>query len=161
MKRYKIHLTSSLLLLMTLGAFWSCNVDEVQQVTNLDKLVMQDEFNIDGAPSSDMWDYEIGTGINGWGNQELQYYTDRPENVKVEGGMLHITAIKESFQGSQYTSARIVTKGLVERRYGRFEARIQLPWGRGLWPAFWMLGANIDEVDWPQCGEIDIMEIYE
>jgi beta-glucanase (GH16 family) len=158
MKRYKIHLTSSLLLLMTLGAFWSCNVDEVQRVTNLDKLVMQDEFNIDGAPSSDMWDYEIGTGINGWGNQELQYYTDRPENVKVEGGMLHITAIKESFQGSQYTSARIVTKGLVERRYGRFEARIQLPWGRGLWPAFWMLGANIDEVDWPQCGEIDIME---
>jgi beta-glucanase (GH16 family) len=158
MKKYKLHLVSSILLIFILCSFWSCNVDEVQTVTTLNRLVMQDEFNTDGAPSSEMWDYEIGTGIEGWGNKELQYYTDRPENVKVEGGMLHITARKEAYEGSKYTSARIITKDLVERRYGRFEARIKLPWGRGYWPAFWLLGANIDDVSWPQCGEIDIME---
>jgi beta-glucanase (GH16 family) len=132
MKKYKLHLVSSILLIFILCSFWSCNVDEVQTVTTLNRLVMQDEFNTDGAPSSEMWDYEIGTGIEGWGNKELQYYTDRPENVKVEGGMLHITARKEAYEGSAYTSARIVTKDLVERRYGRFEARMKLPYGRGI-----------------------------
>jgi beta-glucanase (GH16 family) len=157
MKKINRSISKSLLAII-IFAFGGCSGDEVQIVTRLNKLVMQDEFEVDGAPDSGMWTYDIGTGENGWGNNELQYYTDRPENVKVEAGMLHITANKENFMGSQYTSARIVTRGLFEKTYGRFEARIQLPWGRGLWPAFWLLGGNCDEVIWPQCGEIDIME---
>jgi beta-glucanase (GH16 family) len=127
-------------------------------VTTKNKLVMQDEFDTPGAPNQAMWSYNIGTGNNGWGNNELEYYTDRPENIVVENGMLKITAIKESYLGSSYTSARIVTKGKYEKQFGRIEARIKLPYGKGLWPAFWMLGADSDTVSWPQCGEIDIME---
>ena len=144
--------------IIPLFVFWSCSVDEIQKVTTLTKLVKADEFEIAGAPNPSMWTYDIGTGQNGWGNNELQYYTDRPENVVVEDGVLKITARKEAFMGSSYTSARIKTLGLFEQTYGRFEARIQLPWGQGIWPAFWLLGANCEEVDWPQCGEIDIME---
>lgn len=136
----------------------SCETDETQTVTTLTNLTFEDNFNTDGPIDAASWNTQIGTGDNGWGNNELQYYTDRPENIKVEGGMLHITALRESFQGASYTSARINTKGKIEQQYGRFEARIQLPWGQGLWPAFWLLGRNIDEVSWPQCGEIDIME---
>lgn len=136
----------------------SCSSDETQTVTTLDQLVMQDEFDIDGALNSELWTYNIGTGNNGWGNNELQYYTDRPENIVAENGMLKITARQESFEGSSYTSARILTQGKFEQKYGRFEARMQLPWGQGMWPAFWLLGSNIDEVSWPNCGEIDIME---
>jgi len=121
-------------------------------------LVWQDEF--DGSagelPDSTKWDYDIGTG---WGNAQLEYDTDRPENVSMDGnGNLKIVAREESYMGSAYTSARITTKALFEKQYGRFEARIKLPWGQGLWPAFWMLGNDIDIVSWPQCGEIDIME---
>lgn len=158
MKRRNLHLTSNILLAIIFFSFWSCSVDEIQKVTTLTKLVKADEFNVNGAPDASLWTYDIGTGQNGWGNNELQYYTDRPENVVVEDGVLKITARKESFNGASYTSARIKTQGLYEQAYGRFEARIQLPWGQGLWPAFWLLGANIEEVDWPQCGEIDIME---
>lgn len=138
----------------------SCSADEKQTVTTLDKLVLQDEFSVDGAPDSALWNYDIGKGPggDGWGNNELQYYTDRPENIKVENGMLIITAIQELYMGSGYTSARITTKGKFEQKYGRFEARMKLPSGKGLWPAFWMLGSNIDINSWPQCGEIDIME---
>lgn len=136
----------------------SCNTDEKQKVTTKNKLVMQDEFDTTGAPNQAMWSYNIGTENNGWGNNELEYYTDRPENIVVENGMLKITAIKESYLGSSYTSARIVTKGKYEKQFGRIEARIKLPYGKGLWPAFWMLGADSDTVSWPQCGEIDIME---
>lgn len=141
----------------------SCsNDDYTQTVTTLNNLVMQDEFDEDGAPNPDLWSYDIGTGadqgLNGWGNNELQYYTDRPENVIVEDGMLKITALQESFEGSSYTSARILTKGKYAKKYGRFEARMQLPWGQGMWPAFWLIGENIDDVRWPNCGEIDIME---
>ena len=158
MKRLKTQLISSMLLLTVICLLWGCTVDEVQRVITKTKLVKADEFDTNGAPDASMWSYDIGTGVNGWGNSELQYYTDRPENVVVQDGMLKITARKEAYMGSGYTSARIVTKGLFERNYGRFEARIKLPWGRGLWPAFWLLGANCDEVEWPQCGEIDIME---
>ncbi len=136
----------------------SCNTDETQTVVTLENLIMADEFDTPGVINSAMWGYDIGTGTNGWGNNELQYYTDRTENVKVEDGMLKITAIQESFEGSGYTSGRILTKGKYEQQYGRFEARIKLPFGKGMWPAFWLLGADIDEVSWPQCGEIDIME---
>jgi beta-glucanase (GH16 family) len=122
------------------------------------KLVWQDEFNgsVDQLPDPQKWGYDIGTD---WGNRQLEYDTDRPENVSLDGdGNLRIIARKEQFEGQNYTSARISTKGLKEFTYGRVEAKIKLPWGQGIWPAFWMLGNNIDEVSWPQCGEIDIME---
>jgi beta-glucanase (GH16 family) len=139
-------------------AFSSCTEDLKQTVVTKTQLVMSEEFDIDGAPDLSLWSYNTGTGNNGWGNNELQYYTDRAENIKVEDGLLKITAIKGAYMGSPYTSARILTKGKFEQKYGRIEARIKVPYGKGLWPAFWMLGANSDTVIWPQCGEIDIME---
>ncbi|MCO5725849.1 glycoside hydrolase family 16 protein [Robiginitalea sp. 2V75] len=137
---------------------WGCSNDDTQTVVNFTELTMQDEFDTDGPPNPDIWNFDIGTGQNGWGNNELQYYTDRPENVTVNNGYLIITARQESFEGSNYTSARLVTKNKFEQRYGRFEARMRLPYGQGMWPAFWMLGADIDTNPWPGCGEIDIME---
>lgn len=119
------------------------------------KLVWSDEFegnSIDGSK----WGYDIGGG--GWGNNEYEYYTNRGENSYVADGVLHIRAIKESFEGKDYTSARLLTKGKFEFQYGYVEARIALPRGTGIWPAFWMLGNNIDSVSWPSCGEIDIIE---
>ena len=136
----------------------SCSPDTKQTVTTLNNLVWQDEFSTAGAPNPLFWNYNIGTGSNGWGNNELQYYTNRTENIVVENGVLKITAIKENLLGSAYTSARILTKGKYEKKFGRLEARIKMPYGKGLWPAFWLLGANSDTVIWPQCGEIDIVE---
>jgi beta-glucanase (GH16 family) len=136
----------------------SCTKDDKQTVVTKDTLVMSDEFNVNGAPNPNLWSYNIGTGSNGWGNNELQYYTNRPENIKVENGFLKITARREQYMGEAFTSARILTKGKFETKYGRLEARIKLPRGKGLWPAFWMLGSNSDTAIWPQCGEIDIME---
>ena len=104
------------------------------------------------------WTFEIGTGASGWGNNEKQYYTGRSENAYVQDGVLHIRANKESYEGSGYTSARMITKGKFNFTYGTVEARIALPVGKGIWPAFWMLGENIDQVSWPACGEIDIIE---
>ncbi len=146
------------LLVGSLFLLQSCSTDEKQTVVTKTQLVMSDEFDVNGAPNSSLWGYNIGTGSNGWGNNELQYYTNRPENIRVEDGMLKITALNQPYLGSSYTSARILTKGKFEQKYGRIEARIKLPWGKGLWPAFWMLGADSDTVAWPQCGEIDIME---
>jgi beta-glucanase (GH16 family) len=152
----------SLLLALPIFVISSCSTDEKQIVAKFTEITMQDEFDTEGAPNSSIWGYDLGTGNTdtggGWGNNELQFYTDRTENVKVENGYLLITAKKESYNGSSYTSARLTTKGLFEQAYGRFEARIRLPYGQGMWPAFWLLGANVDEVGWPQCGEIDIME---
>ena len=104
------------------------------------------------------WTFETGTGASGWGNNEWQYYTGRSENAFVQDGILHIRANKESYEGAKYTSARMITKGKFSFTYGTVEARIALPMGKGIWPAFWMLGANIDAVSWPACGEIDIIE---
>lgn len=115
-----------------------------------------DEFNNDGAPDPTKWSYELGAG--GWGNNELQYYTSRPENVIVQGGVLKINLLKENYMGSNYTSARIVTKGKYTLKYGRVDIRAKLPSGGGTWPALWMLGANYETSPWPACGEIDIME---
>jgi beta-glucanase (GH16 family) len=103
------------------------------------------------------------TGGNGWGNNELETYTNRTQNAHVQDGNLVITANKETFTGSdgitrQYTSARLKTASLFEQKYGRFEARIKITFGQGMWPAFWMLGNNIGTAGWPSCGEIDIME---
>jgi beta-glucanase (GH16 family) len=118
-------------------------------------LVWSDEFE---STALDMakWRFDLGGG--GWGNNESQYYTSNSSNIKVENGMLNITAREEQIGNWPYTSARITTRDLFFRRYGKAEARIKLPLGQGLWPAFWMLGANISTVGWPQCGEIDIME---
>ncbi len=121
-------------------------------------LVWQDEFNQDGAPNASNWGYNTGTGDNGWGNNESQYYTNRLDNAKVENGVLKITAQKEAYQGSQYTSARLLTAGKFDFTYGRIDVRAKLPAGGGVWPAIWMLGSNISSVGWPACGEIDIME---
>lgn len=121
-------------------------------------LVFSDEFNTDGAPDPAKWGYDIGTGSGGWGNNELQYYTSRPDNVIVSGGVLKITAKKETYSGSAYTSARMLTKNKFSVKYGKIEVRAKLPAGTGTWPAIWMLGNNIDAVGWPACGEIDIME---
>lgn len=125
------------------------------------ELVWSDEFNTDGVPDTSKWGYDIGNGcpnLCGWGNGEKQYYTSRPDNVKVENGLLKITAKKENYQGFSYTSARLLTKDKFEFTYGKVEVKAKLPIGQGTWPAIWMLGANIDEVGWPACGEIDIME---
>jgi beta-glucanase (GH16 family) len=121
------------------------------------RLIWSDEFSgPDGsAVDSSKWVYE--TGSSGWGNNELEDYTTRMENVCRGGGNLVITAMKDSVSG-KYTSARLKTQGKFSQLYGRFEARIKIPYGQGIWPAFWMLGDDIDKVAWPACGEIDIME---
>ena len=114
-----------------------------------------DEFD---SIDTSKWTFEIGTGASGWGNNEKEYYTARSENAYVQNGILHIRANKESYEGSGSTSARMITKGKFNFTYGTVEARIALPVGKGIWPAFWMLGENIDAVSWPACGEIDIIE---
>jgi beta-glucanase (GH16 family) len=154
----KVHaLLSKVLMLVAILSVVGCE-DDAQTVVNFENLVMAEEFDTDGAPDASLWSYEIGTGDNGWGNNELQYYTGRTENVNVQNGKLLITARKESYQGAAYTSARLITRDKFEQRYGRFETRIKLPWGQGIWPAFWMLGADIGSTPWPQAGEIDVME---
>jgi len=124
--------------------------------------VWHDEFDGD-AINLGNWTYDIGGW--GWGNGEAQYYTDRPENARVENGLLVIEARFERFQDSYYTSARLKSQGLQEFQYGRIEARIKVPSGAGVWPAFWMLGSTFDrnpdnpiESNWPDAGEVDIME---
>lgn len=117
------------------------------------QLVWQDEFDTGIGPD---WVFEIGNGAGGWGNNELQYY--RRENAAVENGNLVITARREDFGGFKYTSSRMKTQGKQSFKFGRIEARIKLPLGMGLWPAFWSLGSNITQVGWPASGEIDIME---
>lgn len=120
-------------------------------------LVWSDEF--DGAEiDRNKWTFDIGWGQNGWGNNELQYYTDRPENARLENGMLIIEAREERYRAQEYTSARLKTQGLHDWTYGRFEARIRVPYGQGIWPAFWTLGSDIETVGWPDSGELDIME---
>lgn len=119
------------------------------------KLVWHDEFDgttIDPAN----WTFDIGGG--GWGNGEAEYYTQRPENARLEDGLLVIEARQEQYEGSYYTSARLKTQGLQSFQYGWIEARLKVPSGAGLWPAFWMLGAGFNGNNWPDCGEVDIME---
>lgn len=121
-------------------------------------LVWADEFTqANGtAPDASKWAYDIGGG--GWGNNEWEYYTSRTNNARIENNQLIIEAKQENYLGSSYTSARLKTQGKAAWTYGRMEARMKLPRGQGIWPAFWMLGTNITSVNWPSCGEIDIME---
>ncbi len=121
-------------------------------------LIFSDEFNTPGAPDPAKWGYDIGTGSGGWGNNELQYYTNRPENVIVSGGTLKIIAKKETYSGSAYTSTRMLTKDKFSFKYGKVEFSAKLPTGVGTWPAIWSLGNNFSSVGWPACGEIDFME---
>lgn len=121
-------------------------------------LIWADEFNINGAPCDTNWGYDIGTGDNGWGNGESQFYTDRADNVIVEDGFLKITAKRENFNGSEFTSTRMNTKDLFEFQYGRAVIRAKLPTGGGTWPALWTLGADFETNPWPAAGEMDIME---
>ena len=118
-------------------------------------LQWSDEFEGD-AINTDNWNFEIGNGQGGWGNNELEYY--RRENAYLRNGQLVIQSEEESFADLAYTSARMTTKGKQSFRYGRIDIRAALPVGQGIWPALWLLGENIDAVGWPACGEIDIME---
>ena len=139
-------------------------VDAPTQSTNANwALTWSDEFDApDGsAPDPKKWTAETGGG--GWGNNELEYYTGRRTNSRVEKGKLVIEALQEKFTGPEgttreYTSARLKTEKLFTQKYGKFEARIRVPKGQGIWPAFWMLGDDISTAGWPACGEIDIME---
>ncbi|HCR53627.1 MAG TPA: glycosyl hydrolase family 16 [Cytophagales bacterium] len=151
-------LTGILFFFLTSG----CDLKEGQNLPERNwSLTWSDEFDgqAGALPNAQKWAFDIGRGDNGWGNSELQYYTNRPQNAALDGnGNLVITAIKENFGGASYTSARLKTKDIFTQKYGRFEARIQTPYGQGIWPAFWMLGDNIETATWPLCGEIDVME---
>jgi beta-glucanase (GH16 family) len=126
-------------------------------------LIWSDEFHgpNGSVPDTTKWTYDIGG--RGWGNNELETYTDRTQNARLQDGMLIIQALKETFAGSDgitrnYTSARLKAQDRFRQTYGRLEARVKIPYGQGIWPAFWMLGDNVGKVGWPNCGEIDIME---
>lgn len=126
-------------------------------------MTWSDEFDGPKGSPADSSKWSLDIGGNGWGNNELETYTSRIANSYVENGRLVIKALKETFTGPDkitrnYTSARLLTKNKFSKTYGRFEARIKVPYGQGIWPAFWMLGDNIDTARWPNCGEIDIME---
>lgn len=127
------------------------------------ELVWSDEFNGPDGSLVDPSKWVVETGGEGWGNEELEYYTDRAANVFLRNGNLVIRALKEKYpvadsKARNYTSGRLKTFGKFSRAYGRFEARIKLPFGQGMWPAFWMLGDDIEKAGWPSCGEIDVME---
>jgi beta-glucanase (GH16 family) len=140
-------------LVLTIGQAMAPN----HTIASTRHLVWSDEFEGSGLPDPARWRYEVGGG--GWGNQELQFYTrGRRENARIEDGHLTIEARREPWERSAYTSARLVTKGRGDWIYGRIEARARLPKGRGSWPAIWMLATTRGEMQWPDDGEVDIME---
>nr|WP_315251394.1 family 16 glycosylhydrolase [uncultured Flavobacterium sp.] len=124
--------------------------------TDYTNLVWSDEFSTDGAPDPAKWTYDLGKGDNGWGNNEKQNYTNLAKNVKIIGGNLVITVIKEASGGAEYSSARIKTQGLYDFKYGKIEMKAKMPTGAGIWPAFWSLGTSPGI--WPAIGEIDFVE---
>lgn len=131
--------------------------EEARNYSNYTELTWSDEF--DGSTlDQTKWTYELGNN-NGWGNQELQSYTNSTDNVFLTGGNLIIKARKEPTGSIAYTSGRLVTKGKKDFQYGRLDIRAKVPKGKGIWPAIWMLGSDIDQNNWPLCGEIDIMEL--
>ena len=157
-----------IVLWLTQSALGGCAPAKVPELPGW-TLIWNDEFNgrAGKIPDSTQWGYDLGGG--GWGNGELEYYTDKAGNASTNGkGQLVITADKVNpsetdlscwYGACQYTSARLLTKDKFSFTYGRAEARIKVPYGQGIWPAFWMLGEDIDTNPWPNCGEIDIMEI--
>lgn len=139
--------------------FAACSSSPNQESSDPEGWVLDwsDEFNYTGLPDSTKWGYDVGG--HGWGNRELQYYTQaRLANAEVSDGTLKIRALKEEMEGMQYSSARLITKGKKDFLYGRVDILAKLPPGRGLWPAVWMLGNNTATIGWPEAGEIDIME---
>ncbi|TDN87411.1 glycosyl hydrolase family 16 [Salegentibacter sp. 24] len=130
--------------------------EQAELETQFETLIWSDEFDQGDIPSDENWNFEIGNGENGWGNQEAQYYTD--ENAVIEEGILNINLIAEETSGYDYSSSRITTMDKFEFQYGRVEVRAKLTEGGGTWPAIWMLGSNFEDVGWPETGEIDIME---
>lgn len=159
MRRKLISMVLSVALIAGLVTVIPAKREAVKAATGWD-LVWSDEFN-GTSLDRNVWDYEIGNGNWGWGNGEVEYYTDRTDNVNVSGGNLQIIAKKENYGGQKYTSGRILTKGKKAFLYGKMEARLKVENGNqdGVWPAFWMMGNNMaNGVGWPQCGEIDIME---
>ncbi|WP_020567663.1 glycoside hydrolase family 16 protein [Neolewinella persica] len=144
-----------LLLFSLVTSLTSCNRKIKGKDTDL---IWADEFNGHEPPNSAKWGFDIGTGDWGWGNNELQYYTNRPENVRLLNGKLVIEAHKEDYEGSKYTSGRVVTRNKASWVHKRIAIRAKLASGRGTWSAIWMLGDKVEEVGWPLGGEIDIME---
>jgi beta-glucanase (GH16 family) len=149
--------------IFTATCFGASSKETVAQPDPQWQLTWSDEFNGPNGSSVDPAKWTFTTGGRGFGNDELETYTSRRVNAHLQDGNLVITARKEDFTGSDgisrhYTSARINTKGVFAQAYGRFEARMLLPLGKGIWPAFWLLGDNHDETPWPKCGEIDILE---
>jgi len=167
MKLNRVALSLSALVLFC-GLFSSCSkktatgslpvspVDTTPVAVLPYKLIWSDEFDVAGLPDASKWGYDVGG--NGWGNNELEYYTNgRTENARVENGNLVIEARKESFNGKNYTSARLLTKNKAAWTYGKLEIRAKIPRGKGIWPAIWTLSAN-EPLVWPDDGELDIME---
>ena len=145
------------------GALAAAQTTAAQATSPSWKLVWSDEFNAPNGSAVDASKWVSETGGGGWGNDELESYTGRLKNASQEDGNLVITVLQEKYTGADgvarnYTSARLKTQGKFSQTYGRFEARIKIPRGQGIWPAFWMLGNDIDKPGWPACGEIDIME---
>lgn len=161
-KSFFRYYVNSILTVVLIFSLTSCKKNAVQTLPQRSwELAWEDDFTgtSGSAPDNSKWSFDIGTGVNGWGNSELQYYTNRSSNASLDGnGNLVITARTENFGGSGFTSARVNTKNKFEQAYGRFEARIKTPYGPGIWPAFWLLGSDVDTNEWPLCGEIDIME---
>ncbi len=144
-------------------ALFIASCSETADQPKFSKLVWSDEFDKDGLPDPSKWNYSVGNGcpnLCGWGNNELQYYTEKePKNARVENGNLIIEVHKEEIDSFDYTSAKLVTQGIEDWKYGRFEIRAKLPIGKGIWSAIWMLPTNRRAYgQWPNCGEIDIME---
>ncbi|WP_139925105.1 family 16 glycosylhydrolase [Hymenobacter sp. DG01] len=130
--------------------------EEAREYAQYTELVWKDEFD-GGTIDQTKWTHELGA--SGWGNNELQNYTNSTDNSYLRNGMLVIQAQKQTTGSNAYTSARLITKGKQSFQYGRIDVRAKIPKGKGVWPAIWMLGADIDQNNWPKCGEIDIMEL--
>jgi len=157
MKYNHLFSIKNIFFLALICAFGSCTDDNALAEPNY-QLTWEDNFDGEAGtlPDATKWKFDVGTG---WGNNQLEYDTDRAENVSMDGeGNLAIVAREESFGGQPFTSGRISTQNLFAQAYGRFEARIKMPYGPGIWPAFWLLGEDVEVNTWPQCGEIDIME---
>lgn len=156
------HLFYLLLLSCLLGSCQNNDTSPTLKADNKDyQMVWSDEFDTDGLPDTKKWSYDIGDGcpnVCGWGNSELQYYTNHSKNTRIENGHLIIEAHKENFENKKFTSARLVTKDKGDWLYGKFEIRAKLPTGLGTWPAIWMLPTDWEYGGWPRSGEIDIME---
>ena len=163
----KIHVVAKRLVIVALltapMAVFGTPDKHADSLTRKWTLVWRDEFDGPNGSMPDPNKWSVVRDGSGFGNQELEYYTDRPSNLHIEDGHLVITAIRENYTGQDgisraYTSGRLQTAGHFEQKYGRFEARIKVPKGQGIWPAFWMLGGDVTPAGWPACGEIDIME---